>query len=99
MSVTRSWISLFCDWHFDDTEVFIVLQSYIVKFFRVVEGVEVFNVGVEPEFRGFREGAEFLGFVVAGNLLFDAGDLVLVDVGVVRDEGELAGFHANAVGD
>ena len=79
--------------------MFIILQFDIFKFARVVEIVKIVDFGVEPEGWGFWQGAGFDRFVVASDLLSDAVYLILVDVGVVSDESELAGFGADGMGD
>ena len=79
--------------------MFIALQSDVFKFAGVVKFVEIFDLGVEPESGGWGESAGFYGLVVAGDLLADAGDLIIIDMCVVNDKGELAGLNANGAGD
>ena len=59
--------------------------------------MEIFDFWVDPELWCLWESAVFDGFVVAGNLFFDAVDLVDVNMSIIRDEGKLAWAGADTL--
>ena len=70
----------------------------IFKLAGVVELVKVGDVGIDPKFGRWRKCAVLRGFIVAGDLLFDAIDLILIDVCIIGDKSKLARLGADALG-
>ena len=68
----------------------VIFELNIEKFFGIIEGEEIFDVGIDPEFWSGRERF----FAGETELAPDATNLVFVDMGVVDDVGHLAGAES-----
>ena len=75
----------------------VIFEADILKLARAVESVDIGDIGVNPKLRCGRKGAIFGGFIVAGDVFFDAVDLIFVNVGVVGNKSELAGVNTDTL--
>lgn len=75
--------------------MFVAFKFYVEKFFGVVEGEEIFDVGVDPELWCWRKWF----FAGKAKLSPDTANLVFVDMGVIDDVSHLSGAKATDVSD
>ena len=92
-------LDLFGNRHLDSTEMVVIIEADVGEGAGIVEGVEIGDGGIEPESRRWWQGAILNGGVVASDVLADAGELVFINVSVIRNKGELAGASADTLGD